>query len=97
MRITTRKIGARGPAIRHEQRIMNKGRITKDIGDRSKGVTGRKHHLGLDFAQSEALAIRKEMIPLGAIRRKAFWQIVEIFPETLNLDDMVAEFRSVRR
>ena len=89
-RIATRKIGARGPAIGHEQRIMNEGRITDDLSDRSERVTRREQHVSLKFAQSEALALREEMIPLGAVRRKAFWKIVEILPEALNFDDMVA-------
>src|SRR6266478_5957927 len=91
MCIAPRKVGPGGAAIRHEQRVMDEGRVTDDICDGGKGVARREHDRALEPAELERLTVREEVVPQRAVFGKAIREVVERLPEALDVDHTFAD------
>jgi hypothetical protein len=53
-------------------------------------VAGREHDPDRDLADHEGLAVREQAVPLAAVGRQVR-QVVDLLPELLHLDDMLAD------
>src|SRR5713226_9088790 len=85
------KVGPGGAAIRHEQRVMDEGRVTDDICDGGKGVARREHDRALEPAELERLTVREEVVPQRSVCGKAVREVVERLPEALDLHHTFAD------
>src|SRR5262245_61377874 len=69
--ITSWEIGSRRPRIRHEQGIVNEGRVPHQVGDRAEGMTRGEQYRDLHLTNCESLSICKQPIPLRPVHRGA--------------------------
>lgn len=86
------KIRPRGAGIRHEEGIVRKRSVTDEIGYRCECMTRREHDAGFNIADLEALAVRKQTIPLRSVRRKVR-PVIGLLPELLDLTDTISNRR----
>ena len=83
--IATWKIAAGTAEVRHEDRVADKQRIPDPVGQAGRRVAGCVHHLAVQIAYPEALAILPEMLEL--VRLLA--QILQIEDRFENVPDIL--------
>src|SRR5271156_4116137 len=63
------EVGARGAAVGHEKRVIDKGRIADDVSYRRQRMPRGEQGNAFDFADPETLAGLEKLIPLRSISR----------------------------
>ena len=81
--------------IRHKESVVDKSRITHDVGNRRERVTWAEEHLtdrgGRCRSARHQLKSLSHCDPSVA---EAFWEVVEALPEPLDLDDLLTDRRA---
>jgi hypothetical protein len=89
-RVAAREIGAGGAVVVHENGVADKDVLPDPVGDVGRGVAGQMHHLELEAAEREALAVPEQPVEVGAFRFQVSG--VEDRPEdALHLLDVLAD------
>lgn len=85
------EVGAGRAEIGLEQRVVNKCGVTDDVGDGGSRMPGGEHHTHVGLADAEGIAGREQPIPLPAIGGETIAQVVDAFPQLLDVDDFLAD------
>lgn len=88
--IAAGEIGPRRAGIGLHQRVMGKYRVAHDIGDRAQRMARRQHHLDVEVADPEAVAIGKEPVEVG-VDGEGVRHVVDLAPERSDLPRLLAD------